>query len=406
MYLPEQPSRILKFGAQALGRYCPSCVSEVCSTPTLVTGSSGQPGFGGYEIKAEPAITDVVGLTSALAIHDGSGFQTISQLTMYNSNVSLSGSSAFVTPDALEVYNGSAWLAARALKFVNCSVVSQSGSTPVHLEVTPDVPTIADIPNLTTELAGKQPNLQIAGAGTGFTGAVQKIEFTNSQLALTPSTGLFALTAQPDLTAVQGHAFTYSSGVTSLTGHLEATGRLVCGANSDPMGGQALCMKFARPSNIGHYHYMLNGMSSSSDAGNFLRWDMRQATGGHAGNVFKIDATPRCSCSGAFLGTAFTTTSDQSVKGDVQDIDLSVLFDATNVKSYVRTDKPDWPRRIGFIAQHVQSACVTAGVPDTFTHDASQDDMTLLGLDYSRMCCILWSKVKQLEARLVALEST
>jgi hypothetical protein len=147
-------------------------------------------------------------------------------------------------------------------------------------------------------------------------------------------------------------------------------------------------------------------MSTTANADNFLRFDIRQATGGHAGNVFKIDATPRCSCSGAFLGTAFTTTSDQSVKGDVQDIDLSAVYDAVSVKSYVRTDKPDWPRRCGFIAQHVQSACVTAGVPDIFTHDASVDGVQLLGLDYSRWVCVLHSKIKQLEARLAALEST
>ena len=32
------------------------------------------------------------------------------------------------------------------------------------------------------------------------------------------------------------------------------------------------------------------------------------------------------------------------------------------------------------------------------------DDTTLLGLDYSRLVTALWSKVKQLEARLQAIE--
>ena len=44
-----------------------------------------------------------------LSIHNGSSFVQITHLIMNNSNVSLSGTLAFVARDALEVYNGSAW---------------------------------------------------------------------------------------------------------------------------------------------------------------------------------------------------------------------------------------------------------------------------------------------------------
>jgi hypothetical protein len=122
--------------------------------------------------------------------------------------------------------------------------------------------------------------------------------------------------------------------------------------------------------------------------------------------VYTINGAKGLHCYGTITTSAgFTSTSDQSVKEDVEDVDLSPVFDAVSCKSYRRTDKPELGRRCGFIAQHVQSACTSAGVPDTFTHEMPQDDgTTLLGLDYARLGVCTWSKVKQLEARLRAIE--
>ncbi len=58
-------------------------------------------------------------------------------------------------------------------------------------------------------------------------------------------------------------------------------------------------------------------------------------------------------------------------------------------------------RRVGFIAQDTEQADLTAGLPNTFT--STQHDGTS-GLDYSRLVTVLWSKLKQVEARLMALE--
>ena len=111
-------------------------------------------------------------------------------------------------------------------------------------------------------------------------------------------------------------------------------------------------------------------------------------------------------CYGTITTSAgFTSTSDQSVKSDVKDIDLSAIFDAVDCKSYVRTDKPDLDKRVGFIAQDIQKACTDNNLPNTFNADIPQDDgSTILGLDYSRLVTVLWSKCKQLEARLSAIE--
>ena len=63
--------------------------------------------------------------------------------------------------------------------------------------------------------------------------------------------------------------------------------------------------------------------------------------------------------------------------------------------------------RLGFIAQDVQNA-LSAHLPNVTNVVSTRPvgDEQLLALDYSRLTCILWSKVKQLESRLAALEST
>ena len=80
-------------------------------------------------------------------------------------------------------------------------------------------------------------------------------------------------------------------------------------------------------------------------------------------------------------------------------------FGLVDIKSYLRTDKPEWDRRVGFIAQDIQKACNDNNLPNTFNQEIQQeDDTTLLGLDYSRLVTVLWSKVKQLEQRIAVLE--
>ena len=76
-----------------------------------------------------------------LSIYDGSSFAQITQLTVNNANTTLSGTSAFVTPDALEVRAGgsAAYLACRNLEFMNHTVTAQSSATPHSVQVTSNV---------------------------------------------------------------------------------------------------------------------------------------------------------------------------------------------------------------------------------------------------------------------------
>ena len=58
------------------------------------------------------------------------------------------------------------------------------------------------------------------------------------------------------------------------------------------------------------------------------------------------------------------------------------------------------------ISLDIQKACADNNLPNTFNQEIQQeDDTTLLGLDYSRLVTVLWSKVKQLEQRIAVLES-
>ena len=103
--------------------------------------------------------------------------------------------------------------------------------------------------------------------------------------------------------------------------------------------------------------------------------------------------------------TAFNTYSDAVLKGEITDVDLGPVFDAINVKAYARTDKPELGRRVGFMARDVQKRLQQRGSPRHLQQlDPARGRQLTLGLDYSRLCCVLWSKVKQLEARLAVLE--
>ncbi len=93
-------------------------------------------------------------------------------------------------------------------------------------------------------------------------------------------------------------------------------------------------------------------------------------------------------------------SSDERLKDDVVPCDLSSIFDAVEPMCYSRNDRGG-ERRVGFIAQQIERAVEAAGVPDTFT--STQHD-GMMGLDYSRLVTVLWSKLKQVEARLMLLE--
>jgi hypothetical protein len=101
----------------------------------------------------------------------------------------------------------------------------------------------------------------------------------------------------------------------------------------------------------------------------------------------------------------YLSSSDQRIKNDIRDASLQScqqVFDAVEVKTYERTDLAPG-KRIGFIAQDVQGS-----LPEEFANLVGTRPSGLgevLTLDYSRLVCVLWGVVKNLQARIEALEA-
>ena len=96
----------------------------------------------------------------------------------------------------------------------------------------------------------------------------------------------------------------------------------------------------------------------------------------------------------------------------IQDSDTEAcqkILAQVNTKTYTRKDHTDGFTRLGFIAQDVQAALPQDGkfqnLISTFPHGEGDDQEEMLGVDYSRMVCVLWNCVKSLTARLEALEA-
>ena len=102
--------------------------------------------------------------------------------------------------------------------------------------------------------------------------------------------------------------------------------------------------------------------------------------------------------------------SDESVKENIQPADLEEIqriFEAVEVKTYIRNDIEEESSRIGFIAQDLHNSIGEASLFQNLVHpiDRGEDQPQLLGIDYSRMVTILWGVVKNQEARIKALEA-
>jgi hypothetical protein len=107
----------------------------------------------------------------------------------------------------------------------------------------------------------------------------------------------------------------------------------------------------------------------------------------------------------AITAANYFSSSDERLKTNVQDAPPEAcqqVFDAVQVKTYERTDLAG--KRIGFIAQDVQG-----NLPEEFANlvgtRPSEDGVPYLTLDYSRLVTVLWGVVKNLQARIEALEA-
>jgi hypothetical protein len=101
--------------------------------------------------------------------------------------------------------------------------------------------------------------------------------------------------------------------------------------------------------------------------------------------------------------TSVIQTSDKRVKENILPASLEVLqavFDAVEVQTYTRCDGVEGPR-VGFISNDVKAALPEDGSLDMLTPFIGNG---LIGVDYARMCTVLWGACKALTARVDALE--
>ena len=129
--------------------------------------------------------------------------------------------------------------------------------------------------------------------------------------------------------------------------------------------------------------------------------------------VLSLSSTNQnCTCAGNLTANNFNSSSDAKLKDDQQvapTADAAAILAAVDVKTYSRNDL-DGQKRVGFIAQDLQSACdgnwtnIVSSSPDV-DEEGVETGTSTLQVDYSRLTTVLWSVCKDLTARVAALEA-
>jgi len=160
---------------------------------------------------------------------------------------------------------------------------------------------------------------------------------------------------------------------------------------------------FTVPSNgqfnmhIGHV-----GTGSSFGQGNgtvFIRNFSLTATPASTNFSERINVTGPIISQSTISCLSLVQTSDESIKTNIEDAsldDLKEIFDATEVKTYTRTDVPG--KRLGFIAQDIQKK--KPKDIGNLVFMTYEEDQPLLALDYSRLVTVLWGVCKSQQKQI------
>jgi hypothetical protein len=161
-----------------------------------------------------------------------------------------------------------------------------------------------------------------------------------------------------------------------------------------------------------HLGVIPTGSSLTQAAGDLMLKNLHLYT---TSALSTIDSAFSCtkdiSCLHTVSAMGFTSTSDESIKENVQNASVdecTKIFQSVDVRTYVRNDTPG--QRIGFIAQEIQQS-----IPAEFGNIVGAQyggNMPLLSLDYSRLVCVLWGACKKqktqiddLTARMAVMEA-
>ena len=136
-----------------------------------------------------------------------------------------------------------------------------------------------------------------------------------------------------------------------------------------------------------------------------------------------LDVTGNGVFSGTCTAQSFPTSSDQSIKDNIVIADyteIQNIFDSIDVKTYNRNDGVEGSR-IGFIANEFADTISEDSKFQNIVHKIKtgeqhsgggveeevviEEENYILGLDYSRLCTLLWGVCKNQETRIQALEA-
>ena len=166
---------------------------------------------------------------------------------------------------------------------------------------------------------------------------------------------------------------------------------------------------------------MVSSYAAIRYRGGHFRLDNRNedSNGDNLGVVMKAsDTTLNVQFFGIVTGVSFTSTSDKSLKDNVEDLkveDCMAILNAVDAKQYTRNDRGGEPR-VGYIAQNLKSVCSghfahIVGTTTKTEEDAQGEEIPgsereLLTVDYSRLVTILWTCLKDTNNRVTQLENT
>ena len=145
---------------------------------------------------------------------------------------------------------------------------------------------------------------------------------------------------------------------------LDVDNGAVIRTESDCWNSEEIALRLCRGNRTGiaeQQHQICMKIHNSSASNCYLKFKVHQSGGAATTSVIDVltmfgDGNStfdgNVTVNGIVYATAYSNTSDQSVKDNIQDIDLTPIFDNCNVKSYDRNDKPELGKRVGFIATY------------------------------------------------------
>ena len=198
----------------------------------------------------------------------------------------------------------------------------------------------------------------------------------------------------------------------SITGHAGATGSIIAGEGSgavalsinDGYGNANLTFNHHagtpdNPANSGVGNSFRIETNTDAASGGAMTFEGKSATSQNVAVALNFMATMYADTGNMTIGGSLTQNSDLRIKKDLQIIpDALDKVKTLNGYTYTRTDRDSEFQQTGCVAQEVQAVLPEAVV-------TGEDEQQTLSIAYGSMVGLLVQAIKELEAKVAALES-